>query len=289
LKVDKFESLQDLEGIVANMDDYGRFPLYAEDENGRFKSERVHGIVNLNKRHVTMPCGKEYPVFGHRQAYGLVINDLKERNLQVHGRIESIGDRTKMTVLFNELKVIKDDKDGVELGIYFKNPMDRKTTFKGNGYTWRQWCSNGAGVKTLLPQLEINEQHTSTMLHRLPAVMRQFIDESLRQTNFLQQLVTKSMDTKVVFESREQMEATMFVEFGTVADKHVKNILATIKSLEPTRWDMFNATTYYTSHSSVSMDVQDKIDDIAEKFLNVTRPINPVPMIRKVAPIVPLA
>lgn len=287
-RVDRFESLQDLEGMVANMDRYGRLPLFAEDEFGRFKSERVHGIVNLRDRHVCMPCGKEYPVFGPQEAYGLVVNDLKARGINnIHGRVETSGDRTWLTVLFNDLKVIKDDKDGVELGISFKNPMDRKTSFKGHGYTWRQWCSNGAGVKTLLPQLEINESHTSNMAHRLPAIMAQFISESLKQTNILQTLVNKSMETKVVFESREQLEATMFIEFGSVADKHTKNVLANIKTLEPTRWELFNATTYYTSHSAVSVDVMDRIDDVAEKFLNVTRPITPVPMARRVAPIVP--
>lgn len=286
-KVDKFESLRDFEGIVAGMDDYDRLPLFAEDEFGRFESKRVHGIVNLNKRSVTMACGKEYPVFGHQQAYGLVLDDLKARGVNVHGRVETIGERTKTTILFNDLKVIKDDKDGVELGISFKNPMDRKTSFKGNGYTWRQFCSNGAGVKTLLPQLEINEQHTSTMLHRLPAVMHQFIEESLKQTNMLQTLVNKSMETKVVFESREQFEATMSLEFDGIAEKHMKAVMANLKTLEPTRWEMFNATTYYTSHSAVSMDIQERIDDVAEKFLNVTRPINPVPILRRVAPLIP--
>jgi hypothetical protein len=281
-KVDKFESLQDFEGIVANLDNYARLPLFAEDEFGRFESKRVHGIVNLRTRNVTMPCGPEYPVFGPREAYGLVVADLKERGLtHIHGRLETVGERTKATVLFDDLKVIKDDKDGVELGIGFKNPMDRKTSFKGNGYTWRQYCSNGAGVKTLLPQLEVNEQHTTTMLHRLPAIMHQFVDESLRQTNLLQTLVTKAMEQKVVFESREQFEATMMLEFDGVAEKHIKAIMANIKSLEPTRWDMFNATTYYTSHSAVSMDIQDRIDDVAERFLNVTRRINPVPIIRR--------
>jgi hypothetical protein len=288
-KVEKFETLRDFEGIIAGLDDYARLPLFAEDEFGRFEgrrpdgtiNQRIHGIVNLSKRSVTMACGREYPVFGHKEAYGLVIRDLKDKQIEIHGKVETIGDRTKATILFNELRVIKDDKDGVELGISFKNPMDRKTSFKGNGYTWRQFCSNGAGVKTLLPQLEINEQHTSTMLHRLPAIVRQFVDESLKQTNVLQTMVTKSMEQKVVFESREQFEATMSLEFDGIAEKHMKAVMSNLKSLEPTRWELFNATTYYTSHSAVSMDVQDRIDDVAERFLNITRPINPVPIIRR--------
>jgi len=295
MQLHKFESLSDFAGVVDGMDDYARMPLFAEDAFGRItsknivgsQSKRINGMINTTKRHVTMAVGAEYPVFGHKQAYGLVINDLKARGInKVHGRVETEGDRTHVTLLFDDLKVIKDDKDGVELGISFKNPMDRKTSFKGSGYTWRQWCSNGAGMKTLLPQLEINERHTTTMLNSLPAIMARFIDEALNQTNHLQQLVTKSMTQKVVFESREQFEATMTLEFEGVAEKHMKGILSTLKSLEPTRWDMFNATTYYTSHSAVSLDIRDKIDDIAEKFIDVNRPINPVPMVRRVAPIV---
>jgi hypothetical protein len=283
-KVEKFDSLKDFEGVVDNLDNYERLPLFAEDEFGRYESKKVFGVVNTTTRHVAMPCGPEYPIFGHREAYHLVIDQLKARGIDVHGRLEILGDRTACQILFNDLKVIKDDKDGVELGIAFKNPMDRKTSFKGNGYTWRQFCSNGAGVKELLPQLEINERHTSTMLHSVPAIMSNFIGESMKQTNVLQTLIDKAMVTKVVFESREQLEATMSLEFEGVAEKHMKAVVSNIKSLEPTRWDMFNSATYYTSHTAVSMDIRERIDDISEKFLNVNKAITPVPMVRRVAP-----
>lgn len=284
----KFENLSDFEGVIDGLDGYNRLPLFAEDEFGRFTSKKVHGIVNTSKRHVTMPCGAEYPVFGHKEAYRLVLNELKARKTDVHGRMEVMGDRTYCTVLFNDLKVVKDDKDGIELGISFHNPMDRKTSFKGSGYTFRQWCSNGAGIKTILPQLEINERHTSTMLHSLPAVMSAFITESLKQTNFLQVLVDRAMKTTVKFESKEQFDATMNLEFEGVAEKHMKGVMAGLKSLEPTRFDMFNATTFYSSHTAISMDIRDKLDDIAEKFINVNKSINPVPILRRVAPLVPI-
>jgi hypothetical protein len=286
MRVEKFESLQDFEGIVANCDTYARKQLFAEDEFGRLTSKRVNGMCNMSKRHVTMAVGPEYPVFGHREAYGLVINDLKQRGIsKIHGRVETDNDRTYTTILFDDLKVVKDDKDGLELGVYFSNPMDRKTSFKGHGYTFRQWCSNGAGMKTLLPELEINERHTSTMTHSLPAIMAKFIEDSLKQTNILQVLVNRSMESKVVFESREQFEATMNLEFEGIAEKHMKGVISQLKGLEPTRWEMFNAATFYTSHTAIPVDIRDKIDTISEKFINVARPINPVPIIRRVAPI----
>jgi hypothetical protein len=142
-------------------------------------------------------------------------------------------------------------------------------------------------MKTLLPQLEINERHTSTMPHSIPSIMHNFIVEAMKQTNHLQVLVNRAMETKVVFESREQMEATMTLEFEGVAEKHMKSVLSNLKSLEPTRWDMFNATTFYTSHTAISMDIRDRIDDIAERFINVNKPVIPVTLLRRVAPVVP--
>jgi hypothetical protein len=78
----------------------------------------------------------------------------------------------------------------------------------------------------------------------------------------------------------------MNLEFEGIAEKHMKGVISQLKSLEPTRWDMFNATTFYTSHTAVSMDIRDRIDDIAERFINVNKQITPVTMVRRVAPLV---
>jgi Domain of unknown function (DUF932) len=283
MEVHKFESLKDFEGVVDSLDTYQRMPLYAKDELGQeISSKRVYGMVNMAKRRVTMAVGPEYPVFGHKEAYGLVISDLKAKRIdRIHGKVEVQGDRTYATVLFDDLKVVNDGKDGVELGISFNNPMDRKTSFKGSGYTWRQICSNGAGVKTLLPNLEISERHTTYMLHSLPAIMDRFVEESLKQTNHLQQLVDTAMKERIKFESREQLEATVGLEFEGVSEKHMKAVLVGLPGLEPTRWDMFNATTYYTSHTAISLDIRERIDTIAERFINTDIAIKPVPIVRR--------
>lgn len=282
MKVEKFSSLKDLEGIVDSMDTYRRMPLYAEDEFGKYETKHVYGIVNTTTRKVVMPCGPEYPVFGHHEAYGLVINELKEKKIDVHGRMEIDGDRSYCQVLFNDVKVIKDDRDGIELGISFKNPMDRKTSFKGNGYTWRQFCSNGAGMKTLLPQLEVNERHVATMLDSLPAVMRQFVEEATKQTTYMQTFVDQSMKSVVKFETREQLEATMELELEGVAEKHARNIIRELRNLQPTRWELFNAVTFYSSHSAISVDVRERLDTVAERLINMRRNITPVQIIKRV-------
>lgn len=280
MRVDKFDTLSDFKGIIANMDDYAKHPLFAEDDQGRMASKKVYGIVNMSKRHVCMPVGPQYPVFGHRQAYGLVEEALTERKVEIHGKMETLGDRSYCNILFTDLKCVKDDKDGMDVGISFENPMDRKTCFKGAGYTFRQWCSNGAVAKTLLPVMEINESHTTNMLHRVPSIIGNFIADSLAQTNVMQVIVQKAMETQVHFESRESLEATMTVAFDGVAERHMKGVLGNVKSLNPTRFDLFNATTYYTSHAPVSPDIRSKIDAISERFVNVSIPLHPIPVLR---------
>lgn len=278
-KVQRFENVSDFEGIIANMDDYAKFPLFAKDSEGEMSSKRVYGICNMNKRHLCMPVSEGYPVFGHRQAYGLVAQALKERKVDCHGSVETMGDRAYVKILLNEVKSVGDN-GGMEIGCSFQNPMDRKTCFRGQGYTFRQICSNGAISKSLLPVMEINESHTTGMLHRVPNIIATFIDDTLKQTNYMQVVIAKAMETNVKFESRESLEATMRVAFDGIADRHIKGVLDGVKTLNPTRFDLFNATTYYTSHSPVSPDIRERIDAISEKFVNVQVPLYPVPVLK---------
>jgi hypothetical protein len=223
-----------------------------------------------------MPVGKDYPVFGHRESLGYVYKELETRKCEVHGRVETVDDRTYTRILFKGLEV-SDAKDSkVELGMSFENPMDRKTKFKGYGYTFRQTCSNGAGMKVMLPNMEINESHTIDMAERVPPIIHDFVGRSLQNTNFLQVVVTRAMESKVVFESREQLMNTMLGQFSNISERHVKNIANGIDTLSPTRWDLFNASNFYTSHRAISPDVRADIDAVAESFLNVARPINVV-------------
>jgi hypothetical protein len=273
-KIEKFESLTEFGAILSTMDDYRTIPIFTEYNGSIIRNERIKAMTNISKNRITMTTGKDYPVFGHRESLGYVYKELEARKCDVHGRVETVDDRTYTRILFKGLEVTDAKDSKVELGVSFENPMDRKTKFRGCGYTWRQTCSNGAGMKNMLPNMEINESHTVDMMQRVPPVIHDFITNVLASSNYLQTLVTKAMATKVVFDTREQMLNTMLGQFATVAERHVKNITAGIDTLEPTRWEMFNASNFYTSHHAISQDVVSQIDLVAESFLNVTRPIN---------------
>jgi len=232
-----------------------------------------------------MTASNHYPIWGHRESLGTVCKDLQARNVNIHGTVTTMGDTSFTKILFSDLKV-NDAKDGIELGISFKNPMDKKTKFTGNGYTYRQVCSNGAGVKTLLPQLEISESHTVDMLNVVPMMIHDFIGLSLTMTDHLQHLVKTAMQTKVKFDSKEQLTQTMTNLYYNVSERHVKGIVSNIGTLEPTRMELFDASSFFTSHTGISPIVRDEIDSIAEQFLSTTRPIIPAYMRKAIAPIV---
>ena len=287
-KLEKFGTLSEFGAIISTMDDYRSIPIFTEYGGTIIRNERIKAMTNISKRRICMTTGKDYPVFGHREALGYVYKELEARKCEVHGRVETVDDRTYTRIMFKGLEV-QDAKDSkVELGVSFENPMDRKTKFRGYGYTWRQTCSNGAGMKIMLPNMEINESHTVNMMSRVPPIIHDFIGSSLKNTNYLQAIVSKAMEAVVVFDTKEQMLNTMLGQFATVAERHVKNITAGIDTLSPTRWDLFNASNFYTSHHAVSTDVRSDIDLVAESFLNVARPINvvaarlvaPMPVIR---------
>lgn len=272
---DSFKNLNEFGAIIESLDDYESLPIRTFVGDKDVSTERVRGMVNVTKGRITMAIGKNYPVFGHREALGYVNKELLKRDCHVHGFIDTIGDRTYTRIMFDEVTV-KDAESNVELGISFENPMDRKTRFKGYGYTWRQICSNGAGIKKMLPIMEINERHTSDMEIRVPPMIHTFVEQSLEQTNHMQNLIDNSTKVHIHFESPEQKFETLKVHFDGVTERHIKRIAEQVDSLTPSRWDLFNASNYVTSHFSVSPDVRSEIDRKAELFIDTRVPIVPV-------------
>lgn len=264
----KFRNLDEFGKMVASLDDYRILPISTEYAGRGIGTQKVRAMTNITQNRVTMAVGPKYPLFGHREAFGYIYQDLSKRGAEVHGTINVLNDTVWARILFDGIEVKDETDKPVELGISFENPMDRKTTFKGYGYTWRQTCSNGAGVRTLLPGLLITEAHTSDMAARVPPMIYDFVERSMKHKSLFQAMVNRAMVSKISFDSRKQIVATLTGIFGGVTERHVRGIAANVGTLEPTRWDLYNASTSYTSHHAVSPVVQGDIDSRAEQFLN---------------------
>ncbi len=283
---DFFKNLTEFGSIIENLDEYESVPVSMDLGDRRVSSDRVHVMVNTTQNRITMPVGAKYPVFDHKTALGYVEKELITRNVPVHGFVDVVGDRTYTRILFDGVTA-QDADSKVEIGISFENPMDRKTRFRGYGYTFRQICSNGAGITNALPIMEINERHTTDMEIRVPPMIHDFVGASLGQSTHMQNLIDVASRTTVTFENKEQVFETLKAHFDGVTERHIKRIADQIEGLTPTRWDIFNASNYMTSHYSISPDVRTVVDRRAELLLDSNVPLVPVKLEVKVEVVQP--
>lgn len=273
-RIERFSNLDEFGSVVENLDDYQSLPITVKIGDKEV-SGTIRAMTNVTDGHITMAVGKKYPVFDHKTSLGYVIKELETRSCNVHGNVTVVGDTTFTHILFDGLKV-KDLSSDVELGVEFVNPMDKKVRFLGHGYTFRQICSNGAGIKTMLPHLLISEKHTTDMTIRVPPMIHDFVGQSLGQSSHMQNLIDGSTKIHIQFNDEEQKYETLKVHFDGVVERHIKRIAEQIDTLNPSRWDLFNASNYVTSHYSVAPDIRSEIDRKAELFINPTFIINPV-------------
>lgn len=281
-----FSNVGELESVLEGMDDYEVLPgvvyheKYPEGITGK-----IGIMTNVTKGRHCMATSMEYPVFDHKLAFGFAAAGIRKRGAGIHGKVETWGDKSYLTAMFDSVKItdgkLPDGTDSiVEMGFKLQNAMDRKIAFKGDGYTTRLVCANGAMAKVILPGFVLHEWHTQDMEVRVPAMIETFTNGLLSKAGYLQEVINTAIAVKVVFETQESLEATMFATYEGISDRHTKMIVEQIKTLEPSRWDMYNAASYYTSHNDkLSPDIRNDIDDISSKFLNMTQVITPVQLV----------
>jgi len=273
-----FANVSELEGILSSLDDYEVLPAVIYHEKfPEGKTGKIGIMTNTTKGRQCMATSMEYPVFDHRTAFGFAAASVRKRGADIHGKVETWQDRAYLTGMFDEIKLTDGNDSVVELGFHLENAMDRKIAFKGDGYTVRLMCSNGAKATSILPQFVLHEWHTIDMEQRVPPVIEAFANGLLAKAGFLQTAINEAIASKIVFETQESLAATMIVAYEGISPRHISKITDQIKSLEPSRWDLFNAASYYTSHNEkLSPDIRNNIDDISAKFLNQSNVLTPV-------------
>jgi len=281
MKIDNqaFANVGELEAILSGMDKYEVLPAVVYHEKFLSGIDGKIGIMtNVTKGHHCMATSLEYPVFDHATAFGFAADSVRKREgAGIHGTVETWGDKAYLTAMFDEVKLSDGNDSVIEMGFRLENAMDRKIAFRGDGYTMRLICANGAKARSVLPGFEIHEWHTQDMTVRVPQVIEVFTSGLLAKAGYLQEAITAAMGAKVVFETQESLQATMLSAYDGISDRHTKKIIEQIKTLEPSRWDIFNAASWYTSHNDkLSPDIRNNIDDISSKFLNLTQAITPI-------------
>lgn len=272
----QFSSLKELGALAEGLDTCQREPstyrdpvakMYVEDDARR-------DIVNLRTGARSAVVSDYYREYQHKDVIDHLSNTLNKAQLTAHGTLYNFGDRIRVNLFFDNVKGIRDplveEKDplnprGITIGARFKNSYNKQNSVTGSGFFMRVACTNGMVVRNMIPELSFSERHTKSIVTELPSSIQRFTDNLLVRAKFVGEAIELAAQTRVKFTTREQRLQTLLamVEHSKAAEL----IDAQITTLEPTKWDIYNAVTYVTSHERMGETVRERIENFSERIL----------------------
>lgn len=265
-----FDSVEQLSEIVTTLDEAEVRPVFVGEE----QSMAHQGIWNLGTDSLSVIASDNYSLVNHQAAFGLLAHGLEGKNF--YGQVHNFHDYVSCNVFFPDLK-IKDDADGIDLGMKVVNSYNRSASFKGYATAMRLVCSNGMYLRRIIPDLQFSYIHVGDLDNSVGPILDGFFNALDQSTTVVQATIAQARKDKVVFESEEQVEAT-FSEILR-SPVHAKKLMPYYdpKSfLKPSKWEFYNAITAYVSHAEVVPSRVEIYSNWAEKVLLPEYEIKPV-------------
>ena len=245
-------------------------------------------IVNLKTNARSAVVSSIYHEYQHYDVVAKVAETLNHAKVEAHGSIYDAGDRMALAIFFDNIQALKDptsDK-GIKVGAMFRNSYNKQNSVTGAGYFMRLECLNNMYFGNMVKELKFSERHTGSIVNELPHSIQEFTDNLLMMTKFISKAIDTSATIKVSFETRDQKLQTMqsLVEHAKWGEK----VNEQIDSLNPTKWDIYNALTQVASHETMGETVRSKLEKLSEKVLAPNYKIIPsvlvqAPVVRQVA------
>jgi hypothetical protein len=254
---------------------------YKNTKTSAFESDKSRrDILNLNSGKRAAVVSNIYHEYQHADVVHKVVDSLTKAQLVAHGHIYDNGDTIKIQLLFDNISFIKDPAGkgkGIQPGAIFRNSYNKQNSVTGSGYFMRVICTNGMVMRQLIPELKFSERHTLSIVEKLPSAIESFTTGLLSRSKLIETTIKIASEVKVPFSNREQRLQTIvaLVDHNKVGEMIEKNLT----SLEPTKWDIYNAITQVLSHERVGETVKEKIEKVSEKILSPSYTVIPAVMV----------
>jgi uncharacterized coiled-coil protein SlyX len=117
----------------------------------------------------------------------------------------------------------------------------------------------------MVRELRFSERHTGSIVNELPHSIQEFTDNLLMMTKFIAKAIDTSATINVKFETRDQRLQTMqsLVEHAKIGEK----VNDQLQTLNPTKWEIYNALTAVASHETMGETARTKLERLSEKVL----------------------
>lgn len=222
------------------------------------------GVLNLKTGTLAAVVGKDYSVLQHGDALGVAMNVIQSLGTNALYAVENDGNVARLEVLFPELVVKDDTKEGVNLGVRLLNSYDKSTSFRGEFFGFRQWCANGMYSKKMMGEINISSRHVGDNFQNLEQMVMTFVKKVIDSPAVVESEIQKAISAKIAFEDNEQLYDTIFSLTNNM--KQAEKIIEQIP-LKTNRWTIFNAFTRYATHEDVTHKTRDELAMKAEKVM----------------------
>ena len=254
---------------------------YKDAKTGQFVSDKKRrDIVNLNSGERAAVVSNIYHEYQHQDVIEQVAASLQSAKIDGHGAVYDMGDRIMCAIYFDNVTALKDPRSeqGIKIGAMFRNSYNKQNSVTGAGYFMRMECLNQMYLGNLIGELKFSERHTGSIIEALPNSIARFTDNLLMRTQLVADSITIANGVKVPFNTREQRLQTMIamVDHNKVGEM----IEAKLTTLEPTKWDIYNAITAVTTHERMADGVRERMQKISERVLAPSYRIMPAILVR---------
>ena len=272
-----FENFKELADIADGLDMCRREESWFKNANtGVFeKDPKRRDIINLSTGQRSAVVSNVYHEYQHRDVISEIARSFNKAQITGHGFVYDVGDRIMAACFFDNIEAIKDPRSekGIKIGAMFKNSYNKQNSVTGSGYFLRLECLNEMYFGNLIHELKFSERHTGSIVAALPESIMQFTENLLMRSKLVAASIKVANEVEVHFNNRDQRLQTMIalVDHAKVGEM-IENQL---KTLEPTKWDVYNAITAVTTHERMGDSVRERMQRISEKVLSPTYNIIP--------------
>lgn len=278
----KFSNMQELAAIADSLDMCRREESWYKDATtGQFVSDKKRrDIVNLTSGERAAVVSNQYHEYQHGDVISQVAASFSDAKIEGHGSVYSMGDRIMCATYFDNVTALKDPRSekGIKIGAMFRNSYNKQNSVTGAGYFMRMECLNQMYLGNLIGELKFSERHTGSIVQALPESIAKFTDNLLMRSQLVSDSITIANGVKVPFNTREQRLQTMIamVDHNKVGEM----IEAKLTTLEPTKWDIYNAITAVTTHERMGEGVRERMQKISERVLAPSYRVMPAILVR---------
>lgn len=278
-----FISLEEARDLTVGMDPavkkpvlIGEYPIEIGDPARAegVLTEKFQGVWNTATDELANIVSPHYAILQHTNFFGKVIEGLELADVgAVTGEFIRLpgGNQYRMGISFHDIEIREPTKYGgaINPGALFSNSYDKSSSARGYGYFYRNVCANGMILQHLIPGADFARNHVAVnelaLLDRMAHQVWEFVYAIASSEEMVANAISLSAERELDFESRENILPTLQEMTGAV--KHADGIfeILDIKDTTTTYWDLYNAFTDYASHSGVSINVQDRLQNTAER------------------------